>query len=146
MNNQLAMPKKAYSLKIDWEVRILLCENAIPWEDHMRNKDVVEIDGKFINFAYVSLVEEVDQNDDIADTAMARARKQIWAYAPVAVERVRSYEGTQWHKMSIDKITKWMQQFCQKGRNWENEKDLSKFYNIYISAGWDPSHLWPFTS
>jgi hypothetical protein len=43
----------------------------------MRNKDVVKIDGKFINFAYVSFVEEIDPNDDIADTAMARAKKQI---------------------------------------------------------------------
>ncbi|HPC34963.1 MAG TPA: hypothetical protein PLP73_04785, partial [Candidatus Absconditabacterales bacterium] len=77
METLLAMPKKAYSIKIDGEIKILLCDREINREDHMRSKDIVKIDGKFINFAYVSLVEEVDQNDDIADTAMARAKKQI---------------------------------------------------------------------
>lgn len=144
MNTQLAMPKKAYSLKIDWEVRVLLCDKEIPREDHMRNKDVVKIDGKFINFAYVSFVEEVDQNDDIADTAMARAKKQVWAFATVAVERVRSYEWSQWHKMSIDKITKRMEWFC---RNWKQRKadqNLVKFYDIYVSSWWDLENIWPF--
>ena len=112
----------------------------------MRSKDIVKIDGKFINFAYVSLVEEVDQNDDIADTAMARAKKQIGPFATVAVERVRSYEAWQWHKMSIDKITKWMTWFCKNGKNWKNEKDLSKFYNIFITAWWDENQIWPFNS
>lgn len=145
MDTKLAMPRKAYSIKIDWEVRILLCDKEIPREDHMRNKDVVKIDGKFINFAYVSFVEEVDKNDDIADTAMARAKKQVWAFATVAIERVRSYEWSQWHKMQIQKIIDWMQRFQTDGKTWEWLEWLDKFYKLYIESWWDINNIWPYT-
>ena len=145
MDTKLAMPRKAYSIKIDWEVRILLCDKEIQREDHMRNKDVVKIDGKFINFAYVSFVEEVDKNDDIADTAMARAKKQVWAFATVAIERVRSYEWSQWHKMQIQKIIDWMQRFQTDGKTWEWLEWLDKFYKLYIESWWDINNIWPYT-
>ncbi len=145
MDTKLAMPRKAYSIKIDWEVRILLCDKEIPREDHMSNKDVVEIDWKFINFAYVSFVEEVDKNDDIADTAMARAKKQVWAFATVAIERVRSYEWSQWHKMPIKKIIDWMQRFQTDGKTWEWLEWLDKFYKLYIESWWDINNIWPYT-
>lgn len=142
---ELALPKKAYRIKCDWERMTVLCDTTIKLVVHMRQKDVIEIDGKFINFSYVSTVEEVDimKNDSI-DWAMSRAKKQEWALWAVATERVMSREESNYpNKMKISKIMSWMQWFISNGRDRKDSTSLKKYYDLYISSWGNIDDIWP---
>ena len=142
---QLALPKKAYRIKCDWERITVLCDTDISWLNHMKKKDIITIDWKHINFAYVSMVEEIDimKNESI-DGAMSWAKKQPWVLSIIATERVmRREEKNHPTKMKISQIVTWMDWFIN---NWKDRKDqdnLRKFYDLYISSWWDVNLLWP---
>lgn len=142
MQTTLSLPKQSVIIKHDWDWETLLLDKEIDRARHIKNKDVITIDWIIFNCAYISKIKPLNATDDVADTAMARAKKQVWAFAPVAVERVRTYEATQWNKMSIDKITKWMQWFCERWYDRKEDQSLSKFYKIFIQAWWTDDMIW----
>ena len=72
----LALKKNVYEIRVDGQKIPVASDKDIDWQKHIKNKDVIKIDGSIINCAYISLVRVSDINDNSIDTAMARARSQ----------------------------------------------------------------------
>lgn len=132
----LSLPKKTYKINMTTWSHIIMLSEAPNWEAIVKSKWVSTLDWITFNFSYCISIEEISLEDDIPDTAMARAKNQIWVIKSIATERVRKYEAKNW-KMPLKIIIEWTNSFIQKWQN-GNYKD---FLNLYISLWWDLSKI-----
>lgn len=142
MDTPLSTIKQTYIVYVSWgQKHTVMLEQKPDWSSIIRNKEVVQLDWLVINWSYITCVEQNNEWDK-QDSALARAKSQSTPFKEVACERVKTYENKQWHPMSLVDIKKWMDSFIKDWCRWWWDKELKKYYDLYISLWWSLKQIW----
>lgn len=139
----LALPKKTFKVSMSswWNFTVMI-DKEPDRVSIIKDKKVVVIDWKTINWSYIWRIEEIDAFNDKAETALAWARTHAWPIRDILMMRIKSYEQSMGHKISVEKLQKFYKNFFTHGLSDEHKDVYKKYIDQYIASWWDINQIW----
>lgn len=138
----LALQKTTWNVYIGNQQVTVVLDNDISedyWQSMIQTKAVVTLDWYVLNCAFISHIQKADMTDVNLQTTIAQVKEKyngaIWE---VAIKMSKNNPTRDIHKINhnIQNFISWKN---SKGMSLQGYKNFEEYYQLYISAWWDPS-------